>query len=95
MMGLQPGGARTDFLIPKRSKKPLDFCGFLCDNACMLNKELKKMSREKTNAQTRALMAETMQIARQARLTESQKIAELQREIRRERRINKPLNLWG
>jgi hypothetical protein len=61
----------------------------------MLNKELKKMSREKTNAQTRALMAETMQIARQARLTESQKIAELQREIRRERRINKPLNLWG
>tara|TARA_B100001146_G_C16045446_1_gene375486 strand:- start:440 stop:625 length:186 start_codon:yes stop_codon:yes gene_type:complete len=61
----------------------------------MLNKELKKMSREKTNAQTRALMAETMQIARQARLTESQKIAELQREIRRERRINKPLNLWN
>tara|TARA_R110002073_G_scaffold271683_1_gene435247 strand:+ start:150 stop:335 length:186 start_codon:yes stop_codon:yes gene_type:complete len=61
----------------------------------MLNKELKKMSREKTNAQTRALMAEAMQIARQARLTESQKIAELQREIRRERRINKPLNLWG
>ena len=53
------------------------------------------MSREKTNAQTRALMAEAMQIARQARLTESQKIAELQREIRRERRINKPLNLWG
>ncbi len=53
------------------------------------------MSREKTNAQTRALMAETMQIARQARLTESQKIAELQREIRRERRINKPLNLWN
>ena len=61
----------------------------------MLNKELKKMSREKTNAATRALMAETMQIARQALLTESQKIAELQREIRRERRINKPLNLWG
>tara|TARA_B110000438_G_scaffold117774_1_gene115073 strand:- start:46 stop:231 length:186 start_codon:yes stop_codon:yes gene_type:complete len=61
----------------------------------MLNKELKKMSREKTNAQTRALMAEAMQIARQARLTESQKIAELQREIRRERRINKPLNLWN
>ena len=53
------------------------------------------MSRKETNAQTRALMAETMQIARQARLTESQKIAELQREIRRERRINKPLNLWG
>ena len=61
----------------------------------MLNKELKKMSREKTNAQTRALMAEAMQIARQARLTESQKIAELQREIRRERRINKPLNIWN
>ena len=61
----------------------------------MLNKKLKKMSREETNAATRALMAETMQIARQARLTESQKIAELQREIRRERRINKPLNLWN
>lgn len=60
----------------------------------MLNQEL-KMNRKETNAQTRALMAEAMTIARQARLTESQKIAELQREIRRERRTNKPLNLWN
>ena len=92
---LQPGGARADFLIPKRSKKQLDICGFLCDNACMLNKELKKLSREETNAATRALMAETMQIARTARLTESQKLAQVKREISRERRINKPLNLWS
>ena len=92
---LQPGGARADFLIPKRSKKQLDFCGFLCDNACMLNKELKKMSTKEINAQTRALMAETMQIARTARLTESQKLAQVKREISRERRINKPLNLWS
>jgi len=92
---LQPGGARTDFLIPKRSKKQLDFFGFLCDNACMLNKKLKKMSREEINAATRALMAETMQIARTARLTESQKLAQVKREISRERRINKPLNLWS
>ena len=92
---LQPGDARADFLIPKRSKKQLDFCGFLCDNACMLNKELKKMSTKEINAQTRALMAETMQIARTARLTESQKLAQVKREISRERRINKPLNLWS
>jgi len=56
---------------------------------------MKNENRKELNAQTRALMAEAMTIARQARLTESQKIAELQREIRRERRINKPLNLWG
>ena len=61
----------------------------------MLNKELKKMSTKEINAQTRALMAETMQIARTARLTESQKLAQVKREISRERRINKPLNLWS
>jgi len=53
------------------------------------------MSREETNAATRALMAEAMQIARTARLTESQKLAQVKREISRERRINKPLNLWS
>ena len=37
----------------------------------------------------------TMEIARYARLLESQKIAQLKREIKRDRRINKPLNLWG
>ena len=61
----------------------------------MLNKELKKMSTKEINAQTRALMAEAMTIARQARLTEGKAIAQLQREYRRERRINKPLNLWS
>ena len=68
----------------------LDFLRFLCDNACMLNKEL-KMSTKETNAQTRAIMAEALTIARQARLTEGKAIAQLQREYRRERRANKPL----
>jgi|10_taG_2_1085330.scaffolds.fasta_scaffold06625_19 uncharacterized coiled-coil DUF342 family protein len=53
------------------------------------------MTRNEINAQTRALMAEAMTIARQSRLTEGKAIAELQREYRRERRDNKPLNLWG
>ena len=59
----------------------------------MLNKEL-KMTRKELNAQTRALMAEAMTIARQARLTEGKAIAQLQREYRDERRANKPLNIW-
>ena len=53
----------------------------------MLNKEL-KMNRKEINAQTRAIMAEALTIARQARLTEGKAIAQLQREYRAERRAN-------
>ena len=49
------------------------------------------MNRKEINAQTRAIMAEALTIARQARLTEGKAIAQLQREYRRERRANKPL----
>jgi hypothetical protein len=38
---------------------------------------------------------ETLAAARYSRLTESQKLAQVKREISRERRANKPLNLWG
>jgi len=65
----------------------LTFDGFYAILCPMLNKEL-KMNRKEINAQTRAIMAEALTIARQARLTEGKAIAQLQREYRAERRAN-------